>query len=334
MLGYVVRRIIVMIPTLFAISAISFAIIQLPPGDYLTTLLMEAQSRGGEGGYDLGYINYLKERYALDRTVFEQYFFWLGNVLQGDFGYSLEYRAPVTEIVGDRLFLTVVVAFATTLFIWIVAFPIGIYSAVNQYRFGDYALTFLGFLGFAVPNFLLALLLLYYANVWFGTSIGGLMDPQFVDQPMSSEKFLSVLEHLWIPVIVIGTSGTAAMIRRLRANLLDELQKQYYLTAIAKGLPPRRALVKYPVRMVLNPFISDLGNILPDLISGATIVSIVLGLQTTGPLFLSALQSQDMYMAGSFVLWLSVLTVIGVLISDLLLALLDPRIRLGEGAAR
>ncbi|HET8727176.1 MAG TPA: ABC transporter permease, partial [Alphaproteobacteria bacterium] len=290
--------------------------------------------RGGEGGVDLGYIEYLKDRYALDRPIFEQYLFWLGNALQGDFGYSMEYRAPVTEVVGDRMFLTIVVTFATTLFIWLVAFPIGIYSAVNQYGWGDYALTFLGFIGFAVPNFLLALLLLYYANVWFGTSIGGLMDPEFIAKPMSWAKFLSVLEHLWVPVIVIGTSGTAAMIRRLRANLLDELQKQYYVTALAKGLPPGRALVKYPLRMALNPFVADIGNILPDLISGATIVSIVLGLQTTGPLLLSALQSQDMYMAGSFVLWLSVLTVVGVLISDLALAVLDPRIRLGGGAAK
>ncbi|MEO3435451.1 ABC transporter permease [Inquilinus sp. CAU 1745] len=333
MLGYLARRVLVMIPTLLAISAISFVIIQLPPGDYLTTLLAEAQSRG-EGGIDPGYIQYLREEYALDRPLVEQYFFWLGGILRGDFGYSLEYGVPVTEVVGDRMFLTVVVTFATTLFIWLVAFPIGIYSATHQYGFGDYALTLLGFLGFAVPSFLLALLLLYYANVWFGTSIGGLMDSRFIDQPMSWAKFWSVLEHLWVPVIVIGTAGTAAMIRRLRANLLDELQKQYYVTAIAKGLPRRRALVKYPLRMSLNPFISDIGNLLPDLISGATIVSIVLGLQTTGPLLLSALQSQDMYMAGSFILWLATLTVIGVLISDLALAALDPRIRLGGKAEK
>lgn len=333
MLGYLARRVLVMIPTLLAISAISFVIIQLPPGDYLTTLLAEAQSRG-EGGVDPGYIQYLREEYALDRPLVEQYFFWLGGILRGDFGYSLEYRVPVTEVVGDRMFLTIVVTFATTVFIWLVSFPIGIYSATHQYGVGDYTLTLLGFLGFAVPNFLLALLLLYYANVWFGISIGGLMDSRFIDQPMSWAKFWSVIEHLWVPVIVIGTAGTAAMIRRLRANLLDELQKQYYVTAIAKGLPRRRALVKYPLRMALNPFISDIGNLLPDLISGATIVSIVLGLQTTGPLLLSALQSQDMYMAGSFVLWLATLTVIGVLISDLALAALDPRIRLGGKAEK
>ena len=214
------------------------------------------------------------------------------------------------------------------------AFPIGIYAATHQYSAGDYALTFIGFLGFAVPNFLLGLVLMYLFNVWFGTDIGGLMDREYIDQPMSWAKFVSVLEHLLTPVIVIGTAGTAAMIRRLRANLLDELQKQYYITALAKGLPRRRALLKYPLRSALNPFIADIGSILPDLISGATIVSVVLNLQTTGPLLLSALQSQDMFLAGSFLLWLALLTVIGVLISDLLLAMLDPRIRLGGGAVK
>lgn len=331
MLAYVARRLMIMIPTLLAISAISFAIIQLPPGDYLSTMIAEQQARGG---VDMNRIAYLREQYGLDRSVPEQYLMWLGGVLQGDFGYSFEYNLPVTDVVGDRLFLTILITFATTLFIWVVSFPIGIYSATHQYSAGDYALTFLGFIGLATPNFLLALVLLYFANVQFGTSIGGLMDPQYLDQPMSLAKFLSVLEHLWVPVIVIGTSGTAAMIRRLRANLLDELQKQYYVTALAKGLHPRRALWKYPLRMALNPFIADIGNILPQLISGATIVAVVLGLPTAGPLLLSALQSQDMYLAGSFVLWLSVLTVIGVLLSDLALAALDPRIRLGGGAGR
>jgi len=332
LLAYVARRLMIMIPTLFAISAISFAIIELPPGDYLSSMIAEQQARGE--GVDTGRVAWLREQYGLDRSMVERYFMWLGGVLQGDFGYSFEYRLPVTEVVGDRLFLTFVVTFATTLFIWVVSFPIAIYSATHQYSVGDYGLTFLGFLGLATPNFLLALVLLYFANVQFGTSIGGLMDPQYLDQPMSWAKFVSVLEHLWVPVIVIGTSGTAAMIRRLRANLLDELQKQYYVTALAKGLGPRRALLKYPLRMALNPFIADIGSLLPQLISGATIVAVVLGLPTAGPLLLSALQSQDMYLAGSFVLWLAVLTVLGVLVSDLLLAVLDPRIRLGGGTAR
>lgn len=332
MFGYIVRRLFIMIPTLLAISAISFVIIQLPPGDYLTTLLNEARARGESA--DLSYINFLRETYHLDEPLVLQYFYWLGGILQGDWGYSFEYNLPVTEVVGDRMFLTILLTFATTLFIWVVAFPIGIYAATHQYSLGDYFFTFLGFIGFAVPNFLLALVLMYLANVYFGTAIGGLMDPSYIDQPMSWGKFLSVLEHLWIPVVVIGTSGTAAMIRRLRANLLDELQKQYFVTAKAKGLPEGKALVKYPLRMSLNPFIADIGGILPDLISGATIVSVVLGLQTTGPLLLTALQSQDMYMAGSFVMWLAMLTVIGVLISDMALAALDPRIRLGGGATK
>ncbi len=332
MFGYIVRRLFIMIPTLLAISAISFVIIQLPPGDYLTTLLNEARARGESA--DLSYINFLRETYHLDEPLVLQYFYWLGGIFQGDWGYSFEYNLPVTEVVGDRMFLTILLTFATTLFIWVVAFPIGIYAATHQYSLGDYFFTFLGFIGFAVPNFLLALVLMYLANVYFGTAIGGLMDPSYIDQPMSWGKFLSVLEHLWIPVVVIGTSGTAAMIRRLRANLLDELQKQYFVTAKAKGLPEGKALVKYPLRMSLNPFIADIGGILPDLISGATIVSVVLGLQTTGPLLLTALQSQDMYMAGSFVMWLAMLTVIGVLISDMALAALDPRIRLGGGATK
>jgi len=201
MLAYVARRLMIMIPTLLAISAISFAIIQLPPGDYLSTMIAEQQARGG---VDMNRIVYLREQYGLDRSVPEQYLMWLGGVLQGDFGYSFEYNLPVTDVVGDRLFLTILITFATTLFIWVVSFPIGIYSATHQYSAGDYALTFLGFIGLATPNFLLALVLLYFANVQFGTSIGGLMDPQYLDQPMSLAKFLSVLEHLWVPVIVIG----------------------------------------------------------------------------------------------------------------------------------
>ena len=332
MLGYVARRLLIMVPTLLAVSAISFVIIQLPPGDYLTTQINEMIARGES--VDTGHIQFLRETYGLDKPLWQQYFVWIGGILQGNFGWSFEYELPVEDIVGDRVFLTILVTAATTVFIWIVSFPIGIYSATHQYSVGDYALTFLGFIGLATPNFLLALVLLYFANVQFGTSIGGLMDPEFIDAPMSWAKLQSVLEHLWIPVIVIGTSGTASMIRRLRANLLDELQKQYFVTALAKGLPPRRALIKYPLRMALNPFIADIGSILPELLSGATIVSVVLSLQTTGPILLSALQSQDMYLAGSFVLLLAVMTVIGVLVSDLALAVLDPRIRLGGSATK
>jgi len=332
MFAYVARRVMVMIPTLLAISVITFAIIQLPPGDYLTTLVNELQSRGEN--VDQGRLEFLREAYGLDKSLVEQYFVWLGGMLTGDFGYSFEYQMPVSDVVGDRMVLTVIVSIATIVFIWVVSFPIAIYSATHQYSWGDYGLTFLGFLGLATPNFLLALVMLYFANVWFGISIGGLMAPEYVEQPWSLDKALSVLQHLIIPTVVIGTSGTAAMIRRLRANLLDELQKQYYVTAVAKGLPPGTALWKYPLRMSLNPFIADIGALLPQIISGAAIVSVVMSLPTTGPMLLDALQSQDMYLAGSFLMFLAVLTVVGVFVSDLALAALDPRIRLSGGATR
>ena len=332
MLGFFVRRIMVMIPTLLAISAITFVIIQLPPGDYLTTLVTELESRGE--AIDQSRLQFLRETYGLDKPMIEQYFVWLGGMLTGDYGYSFEYNRPVADVVGDRMLLTIVVSFATIIFIWVVSFPIVIYSATHQYSLGDYGLTFLGFLGLATPNFLLALVLLYFANVMFGTSIGGLMDPVYMDAPWSWGKMVSVLEHLWIPVIVIGTSGTAGMIRRLRANLLDELHKQYVVTARAKGLSPARVLWKYPLRMAINPFISDIGNLLPQIVSGAAVVSIVLSLPTTGPMLLDALRSQDMYLAGSFLMFLALLTVVGVFLSDVALAMLDPRIRLEGGASR
>ena len=323
---------LVMIPTLLAISMLVFVIIQLPEGDYLSSHIAELEAQGERVSQDE--IAFLRQQYGLDRSPVEQYLRWVAGMLQGDFGYSFEYNLPVSEVVGDRLFLSFVLSFATIVFTWVVAFPIGVYSATHQYSWADHGLTLIGFLGLATPNFLLALVLLYVANVSFGTSIGGLMDPQYIDAPMSWGKFVSVLEHLWIPVLVIGTSGTAGMIRRLRANLLDELQKQYVTTARAKGLPPFRLLVKYPLRMALNPFIADIGNLLPQVISGAAIVSVVLSLPTTGPMLLSALQSQDMYLAGSFLMFLSLLTVIGMFVSDLALAALDPRIRLDGGATR
>ena len=321
-----------MIPTLFAISIITFVIIQLPPGDYLSTYIAELQSQGEN--VDIAKIEALRAQYGLDKSMVEQYCFWVLGLLQGDLGFSFEYQLPVSEVVGDRLLLTLILNFTTIIFIWLVSFPIGIYSATHQYSLGDYGLTFVGFIGLATPNFLLALILLYFANVWFGTSIGGLMDPIYIDQPWSTAKFLSVLEHLWVPVVVIGTSGTASMIRRLRANMLDELQKQYVITAKAKGLHPLKALIKYPLRTSLNPFIADIGNMLPQIISGSAIVSMVLSLPTTGPMLISALQSQDMYLAGSFLIFLALLTVVGMFLSDLALAWLDPRIRLGGGASK
>ena len=332
MLNYLVRRILVMVPTLLAISVIVFVIIQLPPGDYLTSYIAQLQAEGESASAEK--IAYLREEYGLDKPMWQQYFVWLTGMVQGDFGFSFEYNLPVKDVVGDVLWLTFIVSFTTIIFTWIVSFPIGVYSATHQYSWGDYGLTFLGFIGLATPNFLLALVLLFLAKLWFGTSIGGLMDVEYIGADWSWGKFLSVLEHLWIPVIVIGTSGTAGMIRRLRANLLDELQKQYVITGRAKGLAPGKLLIKYPLRMSLNPFIADIGNLLPQVISGAAIVALVLDLPTTGPMLINALRSQDMYLAGSFLMFLAALTVIGVFISDLALAALDPRIRLQGGIRR
>jgi peptide/nickel transport system permease protein len=329
---YLANRLFTMVLTLLAISVLVFVIIQLPPGDYLTTYIAELQSQGEF--VDATKIEYLRQQYGLDRSLAEQYVVWVLGLVQGDLGYSFEYNLPVADVVGDRLFLTMVLNAATILFIYAVSFPIGIYSATHQYSWTDHGLTFLGFLGLATPNFLLALILLYLANMAFGTSIGGLMDPIYLDQPWTWDKALSVLAHLWVPVAVIGTSGTAGMIRRLRANLLDELQKQYVITGRAKGLPPGRLLVKYPLRMALNPFIADIGSLLPSVVSGSVIVSAVMSLPTTGPMLLSSLQSQDMYLAGSFLMFLALLTVVGMFLSDVLLSILDPRIRLTGGVRR
>lgn len=329
MLRYIMWRIITMIPTLLLISALVFIIIELPPGDYFESYVAELRSLGESA--DLAEIEMLKERYGFDKPMVVRYFHWLSGMMVGDFGYSFEYRLPVNEVVGDRLWLTILVSVVTITFTWLLAFPIGIYSATHQYSWGDYGLTFIGMIGIAVPNFILALVMMYLANIWFGTSIGHLMDLQYLNQPMSWAKFKSILEHLWIPVLIIGTAGTAAMIRRLRANLLDELKKQYVVTARSKGLHPTRVLLKYPLRMALNFFISDIGSILPAVISGAEVTAIVLSLETTGPMLIKALQSQDMYLAGSFLMFLAFLTVIGVLVSDIALALLDPRIRFGAG---
>jgi len=332
MLTYLARRLFVMIPTLIIISVLVFVIIQLPPGDFLTTYLNELQAQGE--AVDPAKIEFLKRQYGLDQPIYIQYAEWAWGLLQGDLGFSFEYNLPVTDVVGDRLWLSLVLNFSTVLFIYIVSFPIGIYSATRQYSWGDYGFTLLGFLGLAMPNFLFALILLYYANVVFGTSIGGLMDPEYINQGWSLSKMMSVVEHLWAPVVVIGTSGTASMIRRLRANLLDELGKQYVVTAHAKGLSPTKVLFKYPLRMALNPFIADIGNILPQVVSGSVLVSVVMSLPTTGPMLLTALQSQDMYLAGSFLMFLALLTVVGMFVSDVLLAWLDPRIRLQGGVGK
>ena len=341
MLTYTIRRLLIMIPTLLVISFVTFAIIKLPPGDFLTNQIAELRSQGDKAALER--VEFLRKQYGLDKPFVEQYAVWVGiwptergfsGLLQGDWGWSFEHDLPVSDVIGDRMLLSFIMNFTVIVFTWAVAFPIGAYAATHQYSWGDHGLTLLGYVGLATPNFLFALTLMYFANVEFGLAIGGIMDPEYLDQPWSWKKFGSVLSHLWIPVIVIGTSGTAAMIRRLRANLLDELQKQYVVTARAKGMPPFRMLVKYPLRMALNPFVADIGNLLPSVISGSAIVAVVLSLQTSGPMLLDALRSQDQYLAGSFLMFLALLTVIGMFVSDILLAMLDPRIRLTGGAAK
>ena len=326
MLHYVIKRLLYMIPTLFGMSLIAFMIIQLPPGDYVTSMIASMQDSGAN--VDPAQVLRLREIYGFDDPVWVQYYKWMAGILtRGDFGYSFEWNRPVADLIWERMGSTLGISLAALLFVWAVSLPIGIYSAMRRHSAGDYFFTFLGFIGLAVPNFILALGLMYLSYKYFGQSVGGLYSPQYVEAAWSWGKFLDLLQHLWIPIIVIGTSGTAAMIRILRANLTDELNKPYVITAKAKGLPEYRTVIKYPLRIALNPFVSAIGWILPDLVSGVTITAIVLNLPTAGPLLLRALISQDMYLAGSFILLMGVLTLIGMLISDLLLALLDPRIR-------
>ncbi len=331
MIPFVLRRILYMIPILLLVSVISFIIIQLPPGDYLTSYIGRLAQLGEV--VDEATIASLEKRYGLDKPVYMQYFKWMWGLFQGDLGQSFEWEMPVNKLIWGRLSLTMIISISTLLFIWAVAIPIGIYSATHQYSVADHTFTFFGFIGLATPNFLLALILMFIAYVWFGTSAGGLFSPEYIEAAWSWARFLDMLKHLWIPVIIIGTAGTASLIRVMRGCLLDELRRQYVITARAKGLSERGLLFKYPVRLAINPLISTIGWTLPTIISGATITSIVLNLPTTGPLIYKALKSQDMFLAGSSIMILSVLTVIGTLISDILLALVDPRIRYGRRSA-
>ena len=327
MLGFITRRVLYMIPTFIAVSIVAFAIIQLPPGDYLTTLVASMASQGET--VDPAALEALRARYGLGEPMYVQYFKWMSNIfLRGDFGHSFEWNQPVIDLIWSRLALTFMLSLSTLLFVWAVALPVGIYSAVRQYSLGDYTFTFLGFIGLAIPNFLLALVLMYVAFKYFNQSVGGLFSPDYQEAAWTWAKLKDLLAHLWIPIVIIGTAGTASLIRVMRANLLDELHKPYVVTARAKGLPEWQVIMRYPVRVALNPFVSTIGWVLPALISGEAIVSIVLSLPTTGPLLLRSLMSQDMYLAGSFILMLSTLTILGTLLSDILLALLDPRIRL------
>ncbi|MEX0852782.1 MAG: ABC transporter permease [Bauldia sp.] len=324
-MGYFLRRLLIAIGTLAVVSVVAFAIIQLPPGDFVDAYVGVLESMGDMVTEDRELA--MRQQYGLLEPMYVQYFAWARDFFSGDFGLSMEYKRPVREVIGDRLWLTVAVAAASVAFVWLMALPVGIYSAVRQYSFGDYAFTFIGFLGLAVPNFLLALVVMYFSFRYFGTNVGGLFSPEYVDAPWSFAKVRDLLAHIWIPAIILGTGGTAALIRIMRANLLDELRKPYVVAAKARGLSEWGLILKYPVRVALNPFASTIGYIFPYIVSGSIIVSVVLSLPTVGPLLLRALLAQDMYLAGTIIMMIGTMTVIGTLISDVILVLVDPRIR-------
>lgn len=323
---YILRRFIAFIPMLIIISIVSFIVIQLPPGDFLTTYIMQLQSRG----YRLAQeeIARLADRYGLNDPLYIQYFKWIRNIIfYRDLGRSFQYDRPVSSLIGERIGLTMLISILTIIFTWIVSIPIGIYSATHQYSIFDYVFTFLGFIGVSLPGFLIALIFIYIGIAYLGINVTGLFSPQYAEAPWSLWKFIDLLKHVWVPVLIVGLNGTAGMIRTVRGCLLDELRQPYVITARAKGLSERKLLLKYPVRLAINPIVSTIGWLLPSIVSGETLAAIVLNIPTTGPLLLVALRSQDMYLAGSFVLILSSLTIMGTLISDILLAWLDPRIR-------
>ena len=328
MVAYVVRRLLLAVLTVWAISVLSFAIIHLPPGDYVTSYIASMSASGS--AVSEGEAIAMREQLGLDQPITIQYAKWMGLMLQGNFGMAMEWGRPVSDVIGDRMSLTVVISVAAIIFTWAVALPIGIYSAVYRYSILDYAFTFIGFIGLAIPGFMLALIVMYIGFAWFGANVGGLFSPDYAEAPWSWARVWDLTLHLPIPAIVLGISGTAQLIRIMRSNLLDELRKPYVMTARARGLPEYRVILKYPVRVALNPFVSTIGYLLPYVVSGSIIVSLVLSLPTVGPLLLKALIAQDMFLAGTIVLLLGVLTVVGTFISDLLLMWVDPRIRLGQ----
>jgi peptide/nickel transport system permease protein len=327
MFVFIVKRLMWMLPFLIAISFLSFVLIQLPPGDYVTTYI--ATLAASNEIVDQNTAADLRSRFGLDQPMIVQYWKWISNIVfHGDFGPSFEWQQPVGDLIWERMALTLVLTFSTLLLTWGIALPIGVFSAVKKYSIADYVVTSLSFLGLAIPSFLLALVLMYVAAVEFGQNVGGLFSEEYLTAPWSMGKVIDLMAHLWIPVIILAVSGTASLIRVMRANMLDELNKPYVTTARAKGLSEFTLLVKYPLRLALNPFISTIAWLLPNLVSGSIIVAIVLSLPTAGPLLLQSLMSQDMYLAGAFILLICMLTVLGSLISDILLALVDPRIRL------
>ena len=326
MLIYVARRLALALVTCVAISVLTFIIIRLPPGDFVDAYIANLAASGSSVSDEQAAA--MRREYGLDRPVPMQYALWMARVVHGDFGVSMMWRRPVTEVIGDRLWLTMAVSIAALFLTWIIALPIGIYSAARQYSIGDYVATTLGFIGLAVPNFLLALILMYLGFRYLGLSVGGLFSPDMAQAPWSWAKFWDLMVHLPLPACVLALAGTAQLIRIMRANLLDELRKPYVVTARAKGIGETRVLLKYPVRAALNPFVSSIAYLFPYLVSGSIVVSLVLGLPTVGPLLLQALVAQDMFLAGTIVLLLGVLTVLGTLISDLMLMWIEPRIRL------
>ncbi len=326
MLQYIARRLIFMIPTLIVISIVSFLLIQLPPGDFLTSYAATLAQQGNE--VDNAQLVALKEHYGLDQPVYVQYWKWISNIVfHGDFGQSLEWKQPVSTLLWQRMGVTLALTLSTLTFTWLLAIPVGVFSATHQYSKSDYFFTLLGFIGISVPSFMIALVLMWVAFRYLGQDVGGLFSPQYRTAPWSFGKAINLLEHFWIPLAIAGLSGMAALIRTVRANLLDELHKPYVTAARARGLSERKLVWEYPTRVALNPFVSSAGFELPNLISGFTVIGIVLSLPMHGPLLYQALQSQDMYLAGAYILLLSTLTVVGVLISDIALAWLDPRIR-------
>lgn len=330
MINYIIRRLLHMGPTLLLISMVSFAVIQAPPGDMLTSRLAELAEQGELGSESAtAQIEALRERYGLNDPMYEQYFRWIGNIIfHWDFGQSFTYEMDVMELLGERLGLTVILTLSTLVFTWIVAIPIGVYSATRPYSAGDYGFTFLGFIGLATPNFLLALIIMFIQVTVFETeSVGGLLSSQYIGAPWSLAKILDLLTHIWVPILVIGTGGTASVIRIMRGNLLDVLGQQHIQTGRAKGLTERKVITKYGVRIAINPLVSRLGLELPNLLSGAVVTGIVLGLPTAGPIFLTALTSQDMFLAGAFLLLSATFLLVGNLMADIALAWLDPRIR-------
>ncbi|AJC74137.1 ABC transporter permease [Pseudothermotoga hypogea DSM 11164 = NBRC 106472] len=325
MLTYLLRRLFFAIPLLFLIAVVSFIIIELPPGDYLTVYVMNLKQSGE--AIDEAALQVLRTRYGLDKPLLVRFFIWFKGVLKGDFGYSFMWEKPVSQLIGPRLWYTVLISVLATAFAWVFGFLIGVYSGIHQYSIGDYTFTVLGYIGLATPNFLLALILLWAVYVTFGVSLGGLFSPEYANAPWSWAKFVDLLKHIWLPVIVIGTGSMAGLIRILRANLLDELEKPYVIAAKARGVPGKELYWKYPLRVAVIPFASTAGWVLPEIVSGAVVTGIVLNLPTVGVILLDALKSQDMYLAGSLVMFLSIFTIIGTVISDILLAWLDPRIR-------